>query len=263
MIALKGYWGIRNRGETVARHLSWLRTATGRALLEDEARQVEDALAGIFGDHLLQLGQWGPKSHFIQYSRTRRAAVLGCSDFHPETGCALTGAGAREVDAVVDCDCLGVYSDSVDAVLLPHILEVSADPHAILREVDRILRPDGHLVILGFNPISWWGLRRILARGRFPPGVQHMISERRLRDWLSLLSFSVLRASFYFSTAPIRRGASPRKTIVPLRQWSGFSGCYILVARKEMFTMTPVRPSWKRHKRLVGGLVNPTTRDAS
>ena len=90
-----------------------------------------------------------------------------------------------------------------------------------------------------------------------------MISERRLRDWLSLLSFSVLRAGFYFSTAPLRRGASPRETVAPLRPWSGFSGCYILVARKEMFTMTLVRPSWKRRKQMVGGLVNPTTRDAS
>jgi len=263
MMALKGYWGIQKRGETVARHLSWLRTATGRALLKDEALQVEDALAGIFGDHLLQLGQWGPKNHLIQYSRTRRAMVLGCSALHPGTGHTPSRAATPEVDAVVDSNCLGIYSDSVDAVLLPHILEVSADPHAILREVDRILRPDGHLVILGFNPISWWGLRRTLSRGRFPPGVQHMISERRLRDWLSLLSFSVLRASFYFSTAPIRRGAPQRKAVVPLRQWSGFSGCYILVARKEMFTMTLLRPSWKRRKRLVGGLVNPTTRDAS
>jgi len=243
----------------VGRHLIWLRTAIGKALLAEEARQVEDALGGVFGDHLIQLGQWGPRNQFVQYSRTRRAAVLGCN----AASGPVAGPHAREVDAVVDCDCLGIYSDSVDAVLMPHILEVSPDPHAVLREVDRILRPDGQVVVLGFNPISWWGLRRVIARGRFPPGVRHMISEHRLRDWLSLLSFSVLRAGFYFSAAPIRRGVSRGRALAPLRQWSGFSGCYILVARKEMFTMTPIRPVWTRRRRIVGGLVNPTTRDAT
>lgn len=245
----------------------WLETAAGRRLLAAEAQQVAQALDSIFGDHCLQVGRWGPAQLFTRHARTRRSAILA-----PE---ASPGVGL-----VGELDCLPIASDSIDAVLLPHVLETAADPHALLREVDRVLRPDGHLVVLGFNPLGLWGLRRLASRGRFPPGARHLITEHRLRDWLKLLSFAAEPAVFcHFSLPLLGRAGRPARSAPGsrprrlrafgyqaarrLRQCRPFAACYLLVARKEVWRLTPVRPVLRRRPKLVGGLVNPTTRNAA
>lgn len=257
--------------------MHWLATGSGRALLAEEARQVAIALESVFGDQFLQIGQWGPAGLFTRYARTRRRAILAASP----------GPG---VDCVSALDDLAVASDSVDAVLLPHVLETADDPYGILRDVDRILRPDGHVVVLGFNALGWWGARHYLSRHRFPSGVQRMLSEHRLRDWLRLLSYSVQPAVFYHYEPPLlgpapydqtRREDSEAEGPAPtgdaralppsaagrflhrITRAKIFAGGYLLVARKEVLTLTPIRPVFRRRTRLVGGLVNPTTRNAA
>jgi SAM-dependent methyltransferase len=266
----------------------WLSTRTGRNLLGEEVRQVRRALDSIFGDQLVQIGVWGDPALFSRLARTRRAAVVA----------EHIGTGADLISAL---DCLAITSDCVDAVFLPHTLERTADPHALLREVDRILRPDGHVVVLGFNPFGWWGLRHALSRETFPPGAHRLISDGRLCDWLRLLDFKVHHEAFYHFVPPIIRraplrlrldaqdgsvdaasspvpvvapvtrrrprpsllGAQVRARLSPVLTWSGFASCYILVARKEQFVVTPIRLAWKRRARLVGSLVNPTIRNAA
>src|SRR5208283_1731784 len=84
-------------------------------------------------------------------------------------------------------------SDSIDAILLPHTLELVEDPYAVLREAERVLCAEGCLMICGFNPWSGWGARRLFARllrrPPFPPGTRRVLSELRLRDWVALLGF--------------------------------------------------------------------------
>jgi len=242
----------------------WLASPRGQGLLREETRQVADALESVFGDHFLQIGHWGG-DRFLPFARTRRAAAL----------CECPGAGAS---AVVAPECLGIQSDSVDAVLLPHVLETNSDPHSVLREVDRVLRPEGQLIVLGFNPLSLWGVRHTLSRRRFPAGVQRLISESRLRDWLSLLNFTVQQTSYYFYHAPLLRrpvadrdaegGRQARRAVVEGlfrlgRRVTPLAACYAIVASKELFPMTVIRPAWKTRPRLVSGLVNPTTRNAA
>ena len=167
------------------------------------------------------------------------------------------------------------------------------NPHGVLRELDRVLRADGYIVILGFNPVSLWGLRHFLSRRRFPPGSRRLISEHRLRDWLSLLNFSVDHSSFhYFPAQPLRlviganrhggdtavqgRDHARRRNrflravrfsmIAAVEAWrrhAPFAGCYMLVARKTLFTPTLIEPAWKARPRFVGQLANPTTRNAA
>jgi SAM-dependent methyltransferase len=247
-----------------------LNTLTGRNLLREEVRQVRRALDGIFGDQLVQIGAGGDAGLFRRLARTRRATVVAA-------------APAPGVDAVSGTGSLSIASDSIDAVLLPHTLELADDPHALLREVDRILRPDGNLVVLGFNPWGWWGLRHMVSRQGFPPGAERLISDGRLCDWLRLLEFRVNHSAFYYFVPPFIRGAPPRhgrvareeSTVPPghasrpfpglglFRRVPAFAGCYVLVARKHMVTLTPIRLAWRRRARLVGGLVNPTTRNAA
>ena len=73
-------------------------------------------------------------------------------------------------------------------------LEVARDPHLTLREVERVLVPEGRVVICGFNPNSLWGLSKSCKRGFSQVG--DFIGQRRLRDWLQLLSFEVESTSF-------------------------------------------------------------------
>lgn len=231
--------------------MDWFDTSVGLSLLREEDWQVRMALDDIFGDQFLQIGTWGRRS-FRKHSRTRRAAVVGES-------------AADGVDFLSSLDVLAVADDAIDVAVLPHVLETHDDPIGVLREVDRILRSDGRIVILGFNPVSLWGLRHWLSRRQFPTGIRRMISEHRLRDWLRLLNFSVDHSSFQFFQSPMFRPAPPRRATgrPTWRRFAPFAGVYMLVARKELYTVTPIMPVWTRRRRMVGSLVNPTTRNAA
>jgi len=243
----------------------WLETGTGAALLFEESCQVAAVFENVFGDQFLQIGAWGAPDLFRRHARTQRYAIVAAN----------RGPGVDFVSAPED---LAVASDSIDAVFLPHLLETTVDPHAVLREVDRILRPDGHVVVAGFNSWGWWGLRHYLARGRFPAGGRRMVSEYRVRDWLNLLDYNVQPGRFYHLAPPIYRLQRPvigvadagtsdagdgATAAASYRGWNPLASCYLLVARREVFTVTRIRPAFRRRTQLVGSLINPTTRNSS
>lgn len=229
----------------------WLATPLGRRCLANEQRVSRQALERVFGEQFLQIGAWGQRNSFLRYARTQRRALL---DWRP-------GVAA---DILSNPEQLAVATDSVDVVLLPHTLERTASPHALLREVDRVLRPDGQLLVLSFAPGGLWGLRHLLSGRGYPAGRERLIREGRLRDWLELLSFDVPAATRYCHTPPIERFKQLR--VLPREEWAQrwlpvFSGGYLLKAQKRAQPLTPVR-TFRRQPRLsvVGGLVEPTTR---
>ena len=162
------------------------------------------------GEQLLQIGAWGARNSFLRYARTQRRALI---DWR-------SGFGA---DLISDAEQLAVASDSIDAVLLPHTLERAESPHALLREVDRILRPDGHLLVLSFAPGGLWGLRHLLAARGFPNGRERMIREGRLRtirtrcgsQRVLLTSIEELRRELDERRIPRNGRASPPLAIEP------------------------------------------------
>lgn len=231
----------------------WLATPLGTALLAQESRVVEEAFDGIFGEQCLQLGQWGEARTFLRYARTQRTAII-------DEG---VGSADSAIGAIGEFHHLPVASDSVDCVLLPHTLDFSDRPHAILREVHRVLRSDGHLVILGFKTGGLWGLRRMIPGAGLPPGAEHMISDRRLRDWLQLLDLRIHGMSRYFFRWPLpgnRGSSSPRWEQHGQRLWPELAACYMLTAQKRVSTLTPVRPRWRRKPKVVAGLAGTTNR---
>lgn len=215
--------------------------------MQQERRLIADALEDVFGFQLLQIGAWGENGGFFETARTQRKSTL---------------ASSREADADICCKTsqLAIASDSVDAVLLPHTLEFESDPHAVLREVERILIGEGQLLILGFSPTGAWALRHRLSEEGFPPGLARLISERRLRDWLALLSFEVTTSRRYLFRLPL----PPRRptTAESVAESRGLlpASAYLLKARKRVYALTVVRPKWRERPALVGGLVEPTTR---
>lgn len=228
----------------------WLETPLGQRCLRAERRLVRQALEHAFGEQFLQIGLWGAADSFSRYARTQRATLLDWRSL----------AGVRMLS---DTHALAVATASVDAVLLPHTLELAPSPHALLREVDRIVRADGRIVVLSFNPNGLWGIRQVLSERGYPPGHRRPMLESRLRDWLKLLSFEVTHRQRYCHTLPLERVR--RVEAVPRGDWAArwipiLAGGYLLSARKRVHPMTLVRPRWRRRRlNVAGGLVKPTT----
>jgi SAM-dependent methyltransferase len=170
-------------------HLSeFLRSPQGRYVVAWEQHQFDHLVADIFGYHALQLGL--PEIDALRENRM------------PLRMCATDGAGSTPscpLAVLTRYDELPFDSQSIDLVVLPHILEFAAEPHQVLREVDRVLVPEGQVVIVGFNPLSLWGLRQVLTRLGLPPYLPQrgqFIALPRIKDWLKLLSFDVHRGRF-------------------------------------------------------------------
>ena len=234
----------------------WYGSAAGQAVLEQEAGALNQVLPDLFGYHLLQIGSCG--QDVLGSSRILHRMVMDVSDCRQ-----------HDVDGLASLcafpDHLPIASDSVDAVLLYHSLEFSQDPHQVLREVERVLVPEGHVLIMGFNPRSLWGLRAMLhRRGDTMPWNGHFLNQPRLRDWLSLLGFAVLNVQPLCFQPPLKHVARTRGLQFMARWgarwWPYFCGVYLMTARKKVSTMTPIKPRWQPRRRLVAGLSEPASR---
>jgi SAM-dependent methyltransferase len=233
---------------------AWLETPLGRSVLELESQVLADALADVFGFELLQLGCWGAHEALRAQVRTQHHCCI-----------APDAAGPRTIRAHFEA--LPIASGSVEAVLLPHTLEHAPHPHELLREVERVLMGEGHVLVCGFNPLGPWGVRHAISRGRFPPPTTRLLSEGRLRDWLGLLGFEVTAARRYLFRPPWTQHMSART-----RDWlelrgpdfaAPLAGAYLVKACKRVRSVTPIRPAWHAAPKVVHGLAEPTSRNAA
>jgi SAM-dependent methyltransferase len=221
----------------------WLATPPGRYLLAWEQQCMDQAVPDLFGFHALQLGL--PELDALRTNRMphRWHASDEPSDAHG----AHTAPRMAVVDLHCESDALPFANACLDLVVLPHALELANDPHRTLREVERVLVPEGRVVILGFNPLSLWGLRQRLGRWRrrlgsrgplFLPQAGEPIGYWRMRDWLRLLSFEVEAGRFGCFAPPLRRYRWLRRFAWMEdrgdRWWPVFGAVYLLVAVKRV-----------------------------
>jgi SAM-dependent methyltransferase len=241
------------RGNAAA---EWFESPLGARVLREESALARLALEDVFGFELLQLGAWGPGSHMLAGARTQHTTLLA-----PDltTGATLCAA----------LDSLPFASDSIDAILLPHTLELVEDPYAVLREAERVLCAEGCLMICGFNPFSGWGARRLFARhlrrSAFPPRTRRMLAERRLRDWMALLDFEVTNVYGYLGPLPMagrrRLAADGTGGELEFRPRAALTaGGYLLKARKRVQTLTLVRPKRRALQRVLVPAAEPTSK---
>lgn len=180
----------------------WLATPPGSYLQQWESERLDQAVVDVFGFHALQLGL--PELDALRANRMPHqwlAAGTAMSRHGPDTRADAEALPPQRAIALrCDFDALPFPSQSIDLVVLPHTLELAHDPHRTLAEVERVLVPEGRVVILGFNPTSLWGMRQRFGRvrhslgsrrGLFLPSAGEFIGYWRLRDWLRLLSFEV------------------------------------------------------------------------
>lgn len=256
------------RDESIIELAHWLATPPGRYLLHWEQRQLDAALADLFGFHALQLGL--PDLDALRGNRMPHrwlasdAPKLDWLDAQPQpiddhidaAPAAHGGNGASPPQPTLrapvrlqcDFDALPFPSQSLDLVVLPHALELAHDPHTALREVERVLVPEGRVVVVGLNPASLWGVRQRFGRVKrsmalgdgalFLPRASELIGYWRLRDWLRLLSFEVERGRFGCWRPPVAtqkwldRFEWMEKT--GDRWWPVFGAVYFVIAVKRV-----------------------------
>jgi SAM-dependent methyltransferase len=226
----------------------WLQTPAGRYVLAWEQGHLDTAVADLFGFHALQLGL--PELDALHANRMPHRWVgvdaAAAEVLRDETSPAVPRAA---VALHCDFDALPFDSNSLDLVVLPHALELARDPHLALREVERVLVPEGRVVIVGFNPASLWGVRQAVGRLRrglglgkkrelFLPGGGEFMRYRRLRDWLRLLSFEVEAGRFGCYLPPLRSQAWLSRfewaERLGERWWPVFGAVYFVVAVKRV-----------------------------
>ena len=232
----------------------WYETSLGQRLLEEERRQLEGVLPILFGYHLVQIGHYAD-AMLLESSKVSHRVVMSLpesDDLSGWTASCLAGLPHS----------LPFASDSIDVVVLHHTLEFSPFPHEVLREVERVLVPEGHVVMLMFNPWSIWSLQRLLLSWRKTvPWSGRFIGVTRSKDWLSLLGFDVMQVSGYFFRPALQhKGLMDRLNwleSVGQRFWPILGGCNIVIGKKRVETLTPIRLKWARPgKRVVAaGLV--------
>lgn len=229
----------------------WVRTPLGRAFVEVESQVLDDMAEDLFGHHLLQMDALS-QGGCTQGGQFRHRIGLGMVDPGVEPK-----RIRPEIDLFTDAAHLPVASESVAAAVLGHVLEFHDDPHQVLREFDRVLMPEGQILITGFSPVSLWGLQcKLGGRQLNVPWCGQFLALHRLKDWLSLLGFEVRATRRYFLRPAITQSQA-LKRFEFMEDWVAGPGqllgaSYAVLACKRTIPVTPIRPAWKTGRRLLG-----------
>ena len=244
--------GLSNRPLTEQELAHWLRSPLGRYVVDWESTQIDSEVADIFGFNAVQIGL--PQQDFLRANRIAMRARIGLGD---------TAQPAAPVAAQCQPEALPFAGQSIDLVVLPHVLEFSADPHQVLREVERVLIAEGQIVICGFNPLSLWGLRKQARRRESFPWRGRYLALPRLKDWLSLLGFEIESCQFGCYAPPFEQQKWLQRwqfTEQAGRRWWKFSGAvYMLRAVKRVPGMRLITPCWQK-KTLRNKALQPVVR---
>jgi SAM-dependent methyltransferase len=214
----------------------WFSTPQGSYVLDWEISQFDSAVDDVFGFRAVQIGL--PEVDFLRQNRIQFRFSLAL-----EPGAALAADPLQ----------LPLASQSVDLLALPHVLEFHEHPHDVLREAERVLMPEGQVVISGFNTASLWRARQLFTpRHAGAPWDARFIGLLRLRDWLRVLGFELNGGAFGCYAPPFRqrlwldRFAFMEKA--GARWWPVAGGVYIVRAIKRVPGMRLVTPAWRRER---------------
>ncbi len=227
----------------------WVESRFGSSLLQSEQAMLDQLLPGIFGYRLVQLALSPTLSLFESSDAGHRLMVSPAQEGGGSVG--VPGHLCSEANE------LALAAESADILLLHHVLDFDPAPHAVLRESVRVLISGGTVVVVGFNPWSLFGLRRVIRRDVFP-WTGRFIAPTRLRDWMNLLDLHPQSLDFGYFRPPVSHAGLQGRT-----QWMERAGArlrlplggfYIMTARKHPVGMTPLRPRARRRGLLLPGM---------
>jgi SAM-dependent methyltransferase len=165
---------------------AYYQTPRGKLLRDLEVDYLQSSIVVSCKQTILQVGGLGWENEFIDCSLYTNYTVLDAKNLGYEE--------ARKIRAKAYH--LPLQSNSVDMIILPHILEFDAYRFQTMREVERVLKPEGVVVVLSFNPWSIWVRYQYFWDKRLADSWRgHFISSHRVIDWLKLLNFEVTTLS--------------------------------------------------------------------
>lgn len=219
---------------------TWLNSTAGQYLQLKEQALYDQAVFDLFGFNALQMGA-------CAMDLLRNSRIPHCYKSTELTATALAH------DLCCADDFLPFASMSLDLLLLPHRLEFSERPHQTLREAERVMMPEGHLLISGFNPMSTWGatagLKKVFSRKNKYPWQGKFIGLARMKDWLALMGFEIISVEMCCHVPPFEQPAWHRRFAfmdkVSEDCCDMFGGVYFIVAKKRVIGMMPIKPKWK------------------
>ncbi len=243
----------------IAQWNQWLNKVLGQLVLRTEKEIMEKFLSGIYGKHVILVGVPHQTTLINTLVLPCHALVTPFSHSHPAE-IKVVESGFYE---------LPFTSGSVDLVVLPHTLELVDNPRQLLAEACRMIKPEGHLILCGFNPSSLWGLNQLMKRKRSTAPLSHSLSLRTLKKWLQLADFELVKQSRALYSPPIENAVFLKK--LQFLEWLGkkchlpWAAVYVLMARAKVVPLTPIRMRWKQSlsgMRVPTSIPGPTIRNA-
>jgi len=231
----------------------WFLTPLGSYIRHWEETHFQSMTVDIFGFHAVQLGF--PEIGALDESRMPYRWLTGshCEESTVNPASLTKSTPPVNIAVIHNFRELPFASQSVDLVVLPHVLEFSEYPHQILREVERILIPEGHVIISGFNPASLWGLRQAfgnLTGSHFLPQAAEFFSLHRIKDWLKLLNLETNRGHFGCYLPPCKTVAWQKRFAFMEksgdRWWPYCGAVYIVQAIKRVHGMHLIGPAFRK-----------------
>jgi SAM-dependent methyltransferase len=218
---------------------SWQTLPNGNLILSAIDTILKPWWEKFFGYHLLKVG-----------ALSQEICTVNSPIKHQISCCETRYKNTEKVSIVGELDDLPILEHSVDVCLLSHILEFSLDPHHVIREANRVLIPNGYLIITGFNPLSLAGLNRIIPhRRKQHPWSEHFFSPMRVKDWLHLMGFEILsdeRAIHSNLVGKMSDNFAARYwRKLAINYFTSFGSIYVIIAKKRVLPLTPIKPKWQ------------------
>lgn len=215
----------------------WYTTPLGQALLNMEAKFISRFVGISYRQLILQVGSLGWEDRFLDQDLFNNIIVLDrAMCCHENTQ--IIWANVTEIP---------VSSETIDFVILPHTLEFEKDQHQVLREITRVLKPEGRLLILGFNPWSFYHMRHFMpiVRNKMP-WCGNFISRQRILDWLRLLNFEIETTARFHTRSSVISIDKFSKSHFSMTSFS-----YAVKAIKRRYTLIPLEPAKNSRRKLI------------
>lgn len=218
----------------------WLLQPFGNKLLEAENKILPSLLSNYYGKHALLIGVPSQKKLLMTNSIPHQ--VLLSPLINKNHGLPFIESEFYE---------LPIASASINLVLVPHTLEYMDNPRKVLMEACRIVKPEGHIIIFGFNPYSLWGLKKKFMKENHTPWSNNFISATKVKQWLELADFELVKQSFLLFRPPLQYHDRLYQNLSALewigkKCWSPFGGVYMLMAKAKVIPLTPIKIHWKQ-----------------
>lgn len=233
----------------------WLSQDLGISLLNAEKNFLSAASIRCSGKYVLLIG--APQQSELLESSVIPNKILLTSLFNKHTYSKCIESEYFD---------LPIAPSSIDLVILPHLLEFIDNPHRLLIEACRIVKPDGFIIILGFNPISLWGLKKWLVKSKNMPWCGNFLTPKVIKHWLKLADFEFIKQNMLLFSPPMlhSRGYEKLKWLdwIGTKLHAPFGGVYVLTAQAKTIPLTPIKLHWKQKLAALHTTIpRPTMRD--